>query len=83
MLIDNLTSLQIGVYEILLGDPRGVHWESVSGKLNPAHLKGRPVEGGKENDGTPLFIARAYHKDAVHPGKANPNFDGQLCANLS
>ncbi|KAF8348132.1 carbohydrate-binding module family 12 protein [Amanita rubescens] len=66
----------IDVYEILLGDPRGVHWVSVSGKVNLAYLKTRPVEGGKENDGTPLFIARAYHKDAVHPGKANPNFDG-------
>jgi len=64
------------VYEILLGDPRGVHWVSVSGKINLAYLKAQPVEGGKENDGTPLFIARAYHKGAVHPGKVNANFDG-------
>ncbi|KAF4598399.1 hypothetical protein EYR38_006801 [Pleurotus pulmonarius] len=66
----------VGTYEILLGDMRGLVWVATHGKLNVASLGKRPVEGGRENDGTPLYVAKAPHKGAVHPGKASEKLDG-------
>ncbi|KAF8626837.1 hypothetical protein AX15_004668 [Amanita polypyramis BW_CC] len=63
-------------YEILLGDTRGLRWVSVSGRIDISNLGVRPVEGGRENDGTPLYIIRAYYKDAVHPGKTSSKLNG-------
>lgn len=56
---------------------RGLHWVSAHGKLNVASLGYRPVEGGREDDGSPLYIAKALHKGAVHPGKASEKLDGR------
>ncbi|KAK2467813.1 hypothetical protein APHAL10511_000108 [Amanita phalloides] len=67
-------------YEILLGDMRGLHWVSSHGTINVGALGARPVEGGHENDGTPLYIVRAYYKDGVHPGKASPKLKGAYIA---
>ena len=50
---------------------------SVSGRIDLNNLGARPVEGGRENDGTPLYIVRAYYKEAVHPGKTNPKLNGR------
>ncbi|KAI6021486.1 carbohydrate-binding module family 12 protein [Pisolithus microcarpus] len=36
----------------------------------------RPVEGGREPDGTPQYIAQAPHQKAVHPGKACETYWG-------
>lgn len=58
-----------------------MRWVSVSGEVKLEYLGAQPVEGGRENNGTPLYIARAYHKDAVHPGKAGP-FNGWLSEKL-
>jgi len=66
----------VNEYEVLLGDMNRLRWVPASGKLNIASLGYRPVPGGQENDGTPLFIAEAPHKDAVHPGKCGENLDG-------
>jgi hypothetical protein len=63
-------------YEILIGDMNGLRWVQASGRLNVQSLGARPVEGGRENDGTPLYIAQAYHHDATHPGKASEKLDG-------
>ncbi|KAI6157853.1 carbohydrate-binding module family 12 protein [Pisolithus tinctorius] len=61
----------LGTYEILVGDARAVRWVSVSGQFDVRKLGGaRPVEGGREPDGTPQYIAQAPHQKAVHPGKA-------------
>lgn len=68
--------LHLSQYEILLGDMRGLKWVQSGNKLNVDYLGARPVEGGYENDGTPLYVARAYHKDAWHPGKASAKLDG-------
>ena len=62
--------LQIDKYEILVGDSRAVRWVPCSGQFNLQALRARPVEGGREPDGTPIYIAQAPHHDAVHPGKA-------------
>lgn len=63
--------LQIDKYEILVGDSSAVRWVSCSGKLNVEGLRARPVEGGREPDGSVIYIAQAPYHGAVHPGKAS------------
>jgi hypothetical protein len=38
------------------------------------------LEGGREADGTPLYVVRGAHGDGVHPGKVNPNARGAYIA---
>ncbi|KAJ7209569.1 carbohydrate-binding module family 12 protein [Mycena pura] len=68
--------IHLGIYEILVGDMRGLRWVDANGYLNVASLGYRPVEGGRESDGTPLYIAEAPYNGAVHPGKASEKLDG-------
>ncbi|KAL4253454.1 hypothetical protein ABKN59_002091 [Abortiporus biennis] len=63
--------IDFDTYEVLLADPRGVRWVSTHGKLNLAELGARPVEGGREPNGTPLFIAQAHHNNSILPGKCS------------
>lgn len=35
------------------------------------------VEGGKENDGTPVYIAKAEYHGGTHPGKAGTKLSGE------
>ncbi|THH20807.1 hypothetical protein EW146_g637 [Bondarzewia mesenterica] len=65
---------EVNKYEILLGDPRSVKWVDAKGKLRLDHLGARPVEGGKEPDGTQQYIAQAEHDGGVHPGKITTTF---------
>ena len=55
----------------------GLCWVPAHGKLNATSLGHRPVEGGRENDGTPLHIAQAEYNGVYHPGKASANLDGK------
>jgi len=64
----------LGGYEVLVGDARSVRWVSVQGKLKIKDLDARPVDGGKDSDGTRLFIARANIQGATHPGKVGEGF---------
>jgi len=66
--------IHLDKYEILVGDENAIRWVNVKGVLNIQYLGARPVEGGKEPDGTPIYIAKAYHKNAEHPGKASPAY---------
>jgi len=69
--------IHVDTYEVLVGDMRGLTWVSMNGHFNFNGLGGkRPVEGGRENDGTPLYIAKAPHNGAEHPGKASEKLDG-------
>ncbi|KAL1748613.1 carbohydrate-binding module family 12 protein [Schizophyllum fasciatum] len=70
--------VSLDTYEILVGDMRGLRWVDASGRLNISSLGYRPVEGGREADGKPLFIAKAPHKGAEHPGKVGEHLDGAL-----
>jgi hypothetical protein len=54
----------------------GLRWVPVRGKLNPASLGYKPVEGGRENDGTRLYVAQAEFEGVFHPGKASDKLDG-------
>ncbi|KAF5389477.1 hypothetical protein D9757_004348 [Collybiopsis confluens] len=69
---------QIDTYEILVGDMHGLQWVDASGHLNVENLGLRPVEGGRDKDGSPLYIAEAPHNGATHPGVASPKLDGAL-----
>lgn len=70
---------QLDTYEILVGNMQGLRWVSAHGRLNLAALNARPVEGGRDPDGTPIYIAKAPHKGAEHPGKASERLDGAPC----
>jgi len=69
---------KLDTYEILLGNMNGLRWVPAHGKLNAASLGYRPVEGGRENDGTLLYIAQAEYQGVYHPGKASAELDGKL-----
>ena len=64
-------------FEVLVGDMNALRWVSTSGTLNVESLGCRPVEGGHEKDGTPVYIARAPYKDVTHPGKASKKLNGE------
>ncbi|KAF9485759.1 carbohydrate-binding module family 12 protein [Pholiota conissans] len=68
--------VHVDQYEVLIGDMNRLRWVPASGRLNVASLGYRPVQAGRENDGTPLYIAEAPHHGAVHPGKASEKLDG-------
>jgi hypothetical protein len=53
-----------------------LRWVPAHGKLNIASLGFKPVEGGREDDGSPLYVAQALYKGVVHPGKASEKLDG-------
>jgi hypothetical protein len=72
----NNEEIHVEDYEVLIGDMSRLRWVPSSGRLNLSNLGYRPVQAGQENDGTPIFIAEAPHKDAVHPGKVSEKMDG-------
>ncbi|KAJ2169689.1 hypothetical protein IW139_002533 [Coemansia sp. RSA 353] len=42
-------------------------------KASNGYIPPRALCQGSDSDGQPLFIARAYFKDGLHPGKAAPH----------
>ncbi|KAG6866621.1 hypothetical protein C0991_000731 [Blastosporella zonata] len=66
----------LDVYEILLGNMSGLRWVPAHGKVDLSALGHSPVEGGHENDGSPLYIIRAIYKGSYYPGKASATLDG-------
>ena len=74
--------ISVNTYEVLVGDARGVHWVNDHGHLNPEKLGSTPVEGGKDADGTPLFIAQAHLNNSVQPGKCSTKLDGESRSDL-
>lgn len=65
-----------------MGDIRALRWVNFRGRLNVQQLGARPVEGGREKDGTPLFIASAQHGPNVLPGKVSEKLDGMCHFNV-
>ena len=53
-----------------------LRWVPTSGKLNVSVLGYRPVDGGRDTDGTTLYVVRAQHKGCYHPGKASERLKG-------
>ncbi|KAG8893211.1 hypothetical protein FRB99_002136, partial [Tulasnella sp. 403] len=58
--------IPLATYEVLLGDPSAIRWEPAGAERNA-----RPVEGGYEADGKPLWVAQARLGDKVLPGKTS------------
>ena len=69
--------MQLDTYEVLVGDRNAVHWVDASGRLDLNALGARPVEGGWESDGTPLYIAQAHINNGVHCGKISEKLKGR------
>ena len=55
--------ISIDTFEVLLGDQRAVHWADDHGHLNIEKLGARPVEGGRDGDGTPLYICQRRYRN--------------------
>jgi len=68
--------MKLDTFEILVGDMRGLRWVPFSGRLNVGALGYKHVEGGNENDGTPLYIVKAPYKGSVYPGKTSEKLEG-------
>ncbi|EPQ57167.1 hypothetical protein GLOTRDRAFT_58343 [Gloeophyllum trabeum ATCC 11539] len=68
--------IDVETFEILIGDMRGLRWVDTSGHLDVQSLGATPVEGGRESDGSPIYIAQAPHHGGIHPGKASAVLDG-------
>lgn len=68
--------IEIENYEILVANPQAVRWVQASSPFQAQFLSGRPVEGGREANGSPLFIAQAPYKNGTHPGKAGEHLRG-------
>ncbi|KAF9032070.1 hypothetical protein BJ165DRAFT_1358043 [Panaeolus papilionaceus] len=62
-------------YEILLADPNRIRWVPYSGRFSIASLGAQPIEGGREANGTKIYVIQAFHKGAVHPGKIGEGWD--------
>jgi len=69
--------VEVDTYEILLGDTSKVKWVSVSDSTFSPQAA---VEGGKEANGTTLFIAQAYYEGGTHPGKYSNGMKGACIA---
>jgi len=68
--------IEVENHEILIANPQAVRWASAGHPLNVQSLGARPVEGGREADGTPLFIVQAPYKEGTHPGKTSEKLQG-------
>jgi len=62
--------VEIDTYEVLVGRNDSVRWIRVRGQFSVDNLEGcTAVEGGREQDGTKLYVAQAFYEGSVHPGK--------------
>ena len=64
------------MFEVLIGNEHAVKWVGASKNLNVERLGARPVEAGRDGDGSDLFISRVRHRGDVIPGKASANVEG-------
>jgi len=69
--------LSVQKYEILLGYQDKVRWVDAEGKLRNTQSY-KLVEGGREADGTPLYIGQAHLHGSVVPGKVGEQIEGCL-----
>ncbi|KAI0298523.1 hypothetical protein BC826DRAFT_906993 [Russula brevipes] len=62
-------TIELNKFEILVGDPRAIRWIPYRCQLNLKQLGATPVEGGREANGAPLYIARVRYNNGVHTAK--------------
>ena len=63
-------------YEILIGDPRAVHWVGTHGVPNPQNFAARHVEVGVDGHGYHIFITQVNHNGGIHPARASSGASG-------
>jgi hypothetical protein len=68
--------IELNKFEILIGDPQAIRWVSYSYQLDLERLGATPVQGGKEANGTPIYIARVKYNDGVHTAKVGEHLPG-------
>jgi hypothetical protein len=61
--------IYFGKYDILCGDQNSVKWIDMSSPLGDDYGSLNLVEGGKDGEGNPLFVAQVSFEGAVVPGK--------------
>ena len=57
-----------------------MHWVEQRGKVDLDELGSRPVEAGRETDGTPLFIAQGLVDGSAQPGKCSTRLSSAFIA---
>jgi len=72
--------VEVEQYEVLVGNQHAVRWVQQHGRLNLSSLGGQPVEGGRDKDGSILYLAQAPYKSGVHPGKVSEKLQGACIA---
>jgi hypothetical protein len=68
--------ITLDTYEVLVGDSGCTQWVESSSTLTVESLSAKVVEGGRDKDGTSLYIAQAIVEGSVHCGKAGGNISG-------
>jgi len=61
--------VELSTFEVLVADSQGVCWVSCSRQLDVQGLGAQPVEGGKEANGSLLYVARVRYEGGLHPAK--------------
>ncbi|KAI9509429.1 hypothetical protein F5148DRAFT_1298870 [Russula earlei] len=61
--------VELNTFEVLLADQRAIRWVPYSYQLDVSQLRAKPVEGGKEANEAPLYIARVRYNGGVHTAK--------------
>ncbi|KAH9961258.1 hypothetical protein BC827DRAFT_334920 [Russula dissimulans] len=69
-------AVEFSAFEVLVADPRAIRWVRYSYQLNVQQVGARPVEGGREADGAPLYIARVEYEGGVHTAKVGEHLPG-------
>lgn len=68
--------ITLDTYEVLVGDQGATQWVEARSTLSVQTLSAKVVEGGREKDGSALYIAQASVNGGVHPGKAGTSISG-------
>jgi hypothetical protein len=63
-------------FQVLCGRSDALKWFPAEGHLNMQSLTSKPVEGGQEEDGDALFLAKANHENSTQVGQAGPTLNG-------
>jgi len=73
----SLKVIELSTFEVLMADPQAVCWISTSHSLNVSGLGATPVEGGKEGNGPPLYVARVRYSGGTHTAKCGAHLKWQ------
>jgi len=71
--------ITINSYEVIVGNAAHIKWCDEEGEVE--ETKGyNPIDGGREENGAPIFVAQAFYQGSVYPAKAGPQLKGAFIA---